>query len=281
MKIGLFYNNTNYNWGPGKLAKNTIQGLKNKNVEIITNDYGDYNLSICSEQFKNKFISHNVPNTLVGPCSMNTPRDFPSSFNEYSKFLVASEWYKKNWITYGIDENKIDVWFGGIDTDLFHPEKKIKTDCIIFLKNNDSNIFEAVKNVLNKLKLTYVFLHYGNYNEGEFIDLINSCKLGIIIHNTETQGFAIMEAMSMDLPLLVLDKNTWVGDKVFQEATSTPYFNNECGLKIKEKEITEISIEENLKLMLDNINTYKPRKFILENYTISDSINLLFKYYKI
>lgn len=278
MNIGIFIDNTSTHWGPGRLAHNTIKGLQDLNINYKINDYSDFNICISGNEFQNKFLNRKVNNTIIGPCSMNVPSDFINSFNDYGKFLVASEWYKKNWVRYGVDPNKIHTWFGGIDTDKFLPNKNIKYDCLIMLKNRDYNYVNIVKSILSELNLSHIIINNGSYNEDYFINLVNQCSFGIVIHNTETQGFAIMEAMSMNLPLFVLDQTSWEGS--FNEATSVPYFSDDCGMKLVSYD-TQENIKNNLINFLNNLNTYNPRKFIVENFTIKHSIDLLIKYFTI
>ena len=273
MNIGIFIDNTDTHWGPGRLAYNTIKAFEQNNINYKINEFYDYNLSISGNQFHWKFFGHTVKNPIIGPCSFNDPTQCFDAFNLYPKFLVASEWYKKNWVSYGVSENKIDSWFGGIDVDLFKPNKDVKYDCLIMLKSRSREQLGVVQNILSKYNLTSIVLEYGLYNEDKFINFVNSCKFGIILHNTETQGFAIMEALSMGLPMLVLDTNTW-GDRFF-DATSVPYFDETCGIKIHENDFNPENIENKLIMLLNNIENYNPRDFILNNHTFTHSVNLL------
>lgn len=277
MNIGIFIDNTNKNWGPGKLALNTIKGLERNNINHKINDFFDYNLCVSGNQFQWKFYGHNVKNPIIGPCSFNDPSQYGQVFNLYPKFLVASDWYKKNWMSYGVEESKLDSWFGGIDTDLFKPNKDLKYDCLILFKNRGSNELELIQNVLNKHNLTSIILSYGNYDENKFIDFANSCRFCIVLHNTETQGFAIMEMMSMNLPMIVFDCNNWEGR--FFEATSTPYFDDTCGIKVKQTDLNYQNIETNLNNFLNNLERYNPRDFILNGFTIEHSIINLKQYF--
>jgi hypothetical protein len=275
MNIGVFIDDTRNTWGPGKLALNTINGLTKMGINHKVNDYYDYNLCISGDKFHYNFLGYEVKNPLIGPCSMNDPESCYDAFNHYPKFLVASDWYKKNWMSYGIVNEKIDVWFGGIDVDLFKPNKDVKYDCLILFKARSYDDVMLVQSVLNKHNLTSVSLSYGQYQEEDLIKYSNMCKFCIVIDNTETQGFANMEVMSMNLPILVFDTNTW--ENKFFEATSVPYFHDECGLKVHQNDFNLDKIEKNLNVFLNNIDSYKPRDIILNNYTFEHSIKLLQK----
>lgn len=273
MKIGLFIPNTDKNWGPGKLAYNTIMGFNKLGIEYTINEYGDYNFCICGDKFRRFFLDRKIENTTIGPCSLNVPSDNISVFSIYERFLVASEWYKNNWKTYGVDN--VDYWYGGIDTDYFIDRKNKSDSCFIYYKNRDYSELKVITDILDKMSIKYNIIRYGSYTESEFIDINNNSLFGIILSNTETQGFAIMESMSMNTPLFVLDKNNW--QNLYNNATSVPYFSDECGVVIKETDFKSDIIEDRLSDFILKIKNYNPRLFIERDYKIEDSINLLIK----
>jgi hypothetical protein len=277
MNIGIFINNTEYGWGPGKLALNTIKGFDKFNFNYKINEFQEYNLCICGAQFNYHFVNNVVKKSIIGPCSIGEPLSHINTINSYPKTLVASEWVKNAWVSWGAPEEKLSSWFGGIDVDLFNPKKNIKYDCLILFKQRGHDELNLVQTVLKEKGLSYLELTYGNYTQENFIDTANSCKFCIILHNTETQGFATMEIMSMDLPVLIFDYNTWNG--VYPDATSAPYFKKECGIIVHQSQFNLQTIEQKLNELLDNIDSYTPRDVILNNYTIDHSIRLLEKFF--
>jgi hypothetical protein len=274
MKIGIFIANTDRNWGPGKLAFNTIKGFEQMGIDHVINDYGDYNFCICGDKFNKFFLKEKIENSIIGPCSLNTPIDNISAFSMYEKFIVASEWYMNNWKTYGVIN--VDYWFGGIDTKTFIDKKNIDTDsCFIYYKNRNYNELKIIVDILEKNNIKYQILNYGKYTEQEFMDINNNSKFGVILSNTETQGFAIMESMSMNTPLFVLDKNIW--QNTYNEATSVPYFSDECGIVVSESNMNSEYIEYKFNEFLSKIDNYNPRQLIENEYNINKSIELLLK----
>jgi len=271
MIIGIFIANTDRNWGPGKLSFNTIKGFNQIDIDYIINEYGDYNFCLCGDKFNRFFSSKRIENTIIGPCSMNIPSDNISSFNIYDKFLVASEWYMNFWKTFEV--SNVDYWFGGIDTELFYDNKIETENCFIYYKDRDYQHLIILTEILNELKINYTIIKYGQYTEEEFIKINNNSKFGIILSNTETQGFAIMESMSMNTPLFVLDKNIWK-DKYYY-ATSVPYFSEQCGFIIKENEFNKIFIKNKLIEFIENVKHFEPRLFIENKFTIKHSVDLL------
>jgi glycosyltransferase involved in cell wall biosynthesis len=87
----------------------------------------------------------------------------------------------------------------------------------------------------------------------------------------ESQGFALQEAMSCNVPLLVFDINSVYdeyGTSFFNhykpldlKATSVPYWSDKCGLKTNELN----DIPEMIDQMINTYQTFEPRKFIIDN----------------
>ena len=276
--IGIFFDDTYYGWGPGKLALNTIKGFDRLNINYKLNDYYEYNLCISGTKLNTNFYNSKIKNSIIGPGSIDFPWNHGKIFTDYPKILVPSDWVKNLWVSQGAPEDKINSWFGGIDVDLFEPKKNIKYDCLILFKNRSQNDLDIIKNILDEKKLSYFVLSNGLYDEEIFLKITNSCKFCIVLHNTETQGFAIMEVMSMDLPMLVFDFNIW--ESQYDNATSVPYFEEKCGRIVGQKDFNLETINSNIDLFLNDIDYFSPRNVILEKYTLEHSIKLLDKYFK-
>jgi chitinase len=99
----------------------------------------------------------------------------------------------------------------------------------------------------------------------------------LVLDAHESQGFALQEAMSCNVPLLVIDAMSMYDEKcdginsVYDflkpkklSATSVPYWSHECGVKINESNDLSDSID---KIMS---NKYTPREYIVR--TLSDNV---------
>ena len=101
---------------------------------------------------------------------------------------------------------------------------------------------------------------YGDYSEEDFLSTIRKSKRGIVVAGTESQGIAIQEMMSCNLPLLVWDVKEWndMGSQHACPATSIPYWDSVCG------EVFYSTDElENAYNLFTNQN-YKPRDYVLD-----------------
>jgi hypothetical protein len=263
MEIGLYFNYRER--GPGKVVDNLIKGLDLSDIKYRINSDGDVNLILqnCNR------LSGNLSNCFLGPNICTLPIDNQSVMNcdSYNKLLVPSKWVKnlyKKWVP----EEKIDIWPVGIDTDRFTDKSKCEKeyDFLIYFKRRSTQDLHSVLSKLKENNLTYKVLEYGNYVESEFIDLISRSKYGFVVDNCESQGIAIQEMMSCNLPLIVLDSKEWLdwGDQFKCEATSVPYWEpGRCG------EVIDHIDDFNLSFIDRN---YDSRNFIIENLSLNSSI---------
>ena len=60
---------------------------------------------------------------------------------------------------------------------------------------------------LKSKDIKYDIIEYGNYSNNQLIKLSKRNHYGILLASTESQGFAIQEIMSNNLPMIVWDKN--------------------------------------------------------------------------
>ncbi len=272
MTVGLYFNS--YENGPGKVVKNLIRGFEKSNTKYSVNSDGDVNI-ILQHSYR---LKGDLSNCFLGPNVVTLPVDdsVMMNYNEYKKLIVPSPWVKdlySNWVP----NEKIEIWPVGIDTQKFNKSVSEKIyDFLIYFKRRNSNELKQVIEIINRKNKSFILIQYGQYDEDSFIDAISKSKFGIVIDGTESQGIAVQEMMSCDLPLIVWDVEYWTdrGDSSKCDATSVPYFDNRCGVKF-------YSIEE-----FDTVyeifinNKYSPREFILENLSIEKTTENLIQIIK-
>jgi hypothetical protein len=259
--IGVYYNRIQN--GPGKVVSNLLLGLNNFGIRYTLNKDADINLILqdCNR------LSGNLSNCYLGPNIVVLPIDNNNimRYNDYIKCIVPSEWVKNKYQKW-IPENKLYIWAAGIDTDKFKPNNSNKEiDFLIYYKRRSESELKLITSFLSKNNYTYTILKYGNYKEDDFLNLINKSKYGLVIDGTESQGIAIQEMMSCNLPLLIWDVSYW-DDRGYDfrvEATSVPYWSSVCGEKFN-----NLDNLENTFNMFINTN-YSPREFILNNLSIN------------
>jgi glycosyltransferase involved in cell wall biosynthesis len=162
----------------------------------------------------------------------------------------------------------------------FSPQNKTKIlDCIVYIKRRSKKIIDSILSILTEKKISYKVYKYGNYNEKDYLCDLQQCKFMICLDAHESQGFALEEAMSCGVPLLVMDATSMydeMDDGINPSyahlkpknlyATSVPYISEKCGIKIST--ITEF--ESALHMMLENYTSFNPREYI--EATLSDEV---------
>jgi glycosyltransferase involved in cell wall biosynthesis len=132
--------------------------------------------------------------------------------------------------------------------------------------------------------LPIVIDYVRKYEEEDYLDCLKNAKFGIILDAHESQGFAIEEALSCNVPLLVW--NTKTMDQEYNSTyeaiscTSVPYWDERCGEIFYD--VNEL--EETFNKFVSKLHTYEPRKYIEENLSVEKcgkKIRNLDKRYKV
>jgi len=196
-------------------------------------------------------------------------------------FNVLSTWIQHTYIEMAESMIMPIVQFPfAVDTDRFKPDLTSKTlDCVVYIKRRSKQLVDYTLNLLNEKKISYKAFTYGSYNEHDYLNTLRTAKFMLTLDAHESQGFALEEAMSCDIPLLVVDAMSMhdeMGDGYTSTykhlhpkkliSTSVPYWSDECGLKI----IEQIEISSAIDTMMDKYNTFTPRQFIVK--TLSNEV---------
>lgn len=162
----------------------------------------------------------------------------------------------------------------GVDTNRFiGNEKSTRNNIVVYYKSRDPAEIKLLINFLNNKNLTYrIFSYQQKYKEENFLSYLKTCKYGIVLGRHESQGFAIQEMLSCDIPLLVWgvtlrnQEYPYVKEYInIKSGVSTvPYWSDKCG----ELFFNHTDLENSFDKFIGKLDTYKPRKFILDNLSI-------------
>lgn len=169
-----------------------------------------------------------------------------------------------------------------VDTETFKPSDQIipkEYDCIVYIKRRSNKIINMVTSILEEMKLNYRTFLYGSYHENDYKYCLDRTKFMLVIDAHESQGFALEEAMSSGVPLLVMDATSMYDEMVdgihstyeymrpkVLRATSVPYWSDECGIRLESDDDLVYSIQQ----MMINYTQFKPRDYILRE--LSDQV---------
>jgi hypothetical protein len=191
-----------------------------------------------------------------------------NNINNNSIYIQPSVWVTELWKNYGAEKIiPIKDFPFPVEIEKFSPNQySQKNEVFIYFKRRNPQELEYVKHFLNNKNITYkIFDYVQKYNEEDYLKCLQNAKYGIIIDAHESQGFAIEEALSCNIPLLVW--NTSVMSQEYGSnypnipCSSIAYWDERCGLYFYKVEEFETSYNE----FINKLETYSPRAYIMEN----------------
>ncbi len=272
--LNVFYDVSTYGGntrGPTKVVENLLQALSDCNIQYSENkEIYDHNIFLGWDDVTCASYNslQNKKNVLIGPQIWPwDPRWQYLKEIQYTKVIAPSNWVQ-NKINKFWPEVKTGVW----PAPIYAPEIKIdiKYDCLVYYKNRSAEDLNGVVDFLNERDISFDGLQYGNYTQSEFKECLSEAKFCIIIDNTESQGIAIQEMMSVNKPMLVWDVREWdhMGETYRVPATSVPYWSEDCGEKFYELSELNNTFEK----FYANIDRYNSKKLV--DSELSDKISV-------
>lgn len=259
--------------GPGKLLINLKKGLNICKINYSVNSILPIGKIYCQDNHRMLF-SNKISEIIIGPNICVLPNEHEIIMRQkFKKIITPCKWVCDTYTKY-IDIRKIEILPIGIDYILFDDFSKLdkSNDCLVYFKNRSEKELVYIIDKLKKYSQSYVILRYGNYDEAEFLNLLKISRYSIVLDNTESQGIAIEEMMSTNLPLFVCDQKKWYYKDIIHPATSIPYWSNICGEVIDDWKLFDSKFEYFIK----NISQYNPREFILKELKLEDKAKHLY-----
>ena len=258
-KIGLILmlNYLNYNY---KLCKGNEIDKYINDYDIVYNCWQPYNIAIYPNK---KFI--------FGPAFSVFPNNKLlqiKNIHKNSIYIQPSDWVRISWVNMNGEKYlPIKVMPFSVEIDKFQPLENIERDEVfIYFKRRRPEELQFIQQFLDKKNIHYkIFDYVKGYDEKNYLDCLQKAKYGIIVDAHESQGFAIEEALSCNVPLIV-----WNARFMSQEygskygnisCSNIAYWDERCGeyfYNIKD-------FEETYDKFISKIETYKPREYIVEN----------------
>jgi hypothetical protein len=192
--------------------------------------------------------------------------------NKYknSVYIQPSKWAADVWINMGIKHIPVLPLPFPVDTYKFNIKENTPRDKVfIYFKRRNPQELQFLELFLKTKNITYrIFDYVKKYQEEDYLNYLQHSKFGIILDAHESQGFALEEALSCNVPLLVW--NTRTMNQEFRSSynevpcTTVPYWDERCGEYFYDIQ----ELEEIYNTFISKLNTYKPRQFILENLSV-------------
>jgi len=220
---------------------------------------------------------------IAGIGLMTFPEQWPGLLQEFPvvKYLQHSKWAKDIYVPY-FGETNCAIWPSGVDTQKWRPDNtKAEFDILIYDKimwnkeQTQKDLKTPILNFLSEKGIVFHEITYGNYAEHNYFELLKKCRAMIFLCEHESQGFAVCEALAMDVPVFAwnqgyyLDPNRQKWDDPLAPASSVPFFSKDCGMTFKNPE--EFSnYFDNFWLRVKNAD-FSPRKYVVDNLTLTKS----------
>lgn len=228
---------------------------------------------------------YHQPNPIIAGIGLMThPEQWPDLFKQFpvATYLQHSTWTRNIYTPY-FGRNNCALWPAGIDTERWNPSKKTKKyDLLIYNKimwnkqQTNALLKLPILQKLQKAGLSFTEITYGHYSEKQYYRLLQQSKAMIFLCEHESQGFAYLEALAMNVPVLAWDQGFWLDPNRFSwnekqpvQATSVPYFDGNCGEKFTDLSSFYPVFDSFYQNVLQG--TYAPRNYILQNLTLKIS----------
>ncbi len=266
--------------GPKKVVDNLIKGLDEIGYPYVINQRLDSTKRLWIHDdiraFKQIDDLPSYVHVLAGPNLFLIPQEIPAGMKlPNTIYLQPSENIRKVWIAKGYDKSPTEIWASGVDLSDFNEKANKKNQVLIYFKQRKEEELDKVTGILKNLNIAFAVIKYGSYKESVYKEAVNNSKYIIWLGCFESQGIALLEALALNTPILVIDKefeSKWEGG-----ISSAPYFSDQCGLKIKGLE----SLSEGVKIMEARWKSFNPRAYVEENFSpAGQAKKLLFLYEK-
>jgi hypothetical protein len=190
---------------------------------------------------------------------------------EIDRIIVAHEWSLEFYDESPAIRAKSRACPCGVDTEVWKPSGAREKPCaVVYWKSGDEAFCERVEAIVRRCGLEPQRLRsrhgeHAMFKPEDYRRLLDRSVLGVFLSTFETQGLALAEAWSMDVPTLAWDPQgdaEWRG-RHFHSRSSAPYLTPETGRLWR----TLDELESELRSVLGDRSAFHPRAWVLANMT--------------
>lgn len=212
-----------------------------------------------------------IKKIIAGPNIAIQPSEHGDLFGapEIDVILTASKWMSDFYENdMPVLKGKVLSYPSGANLDYWRFHKNQKREIIlIYVKQHNINKKFKIKQYLNYLEsldIKYKIIYYGSYNQKQFRNLLHKSFLAIFFSMSESQGLALLQSWSADVPTLVF-YNDLVKYKHYpdRKCETAPYLTKETGMYFLNFEDFKKKFE-----VINNIsNNLNPSSWVEKNMT--------------
>ena len=176
---------------------------------------------------------------VAGPVNAMFPDDDDGLLQmpEIDRPLVAHDWVREFFRDAPALLEKVRTCPCGVDAEVWKPSGDARTNtAVVYWKSGDEAFCDRVEAIvracgLEPHRLRSLHGEHSLFAPADYRQLLDSASIGVFLSTFETQGLALAEAWSMDVPTLVWDPRgtaVWRG-RAFASSSSAPYLTAETG----------------------------------------------------
>lgn len=275
--------------GSVTLPKSIQVGFKQKKILFVENCFSSPPLQKtvyvakdvrCLEWALEQHKRGHINRLVVGPLIVNLPEERSRIIENplIDVVLLPSQWFVNFFKNTGLrKETNYQVWSLGVDSDFWStsPLKPSYFRVLVYVKNPPKVVLRSVLTRLSELNIPYDVVTTGSFTQDEYKKYLHQSQAVIFLSQTETQGLAMFEAWSCDVPTFHWNCGKMkFGNVEFSPASSCPYLTDICGMHFS----SETDFKDKFDIFISKISSYRPRNFILSHHTISMSIDRLMSF---
>lgn len=252
-------------------------------------------LILCPGATLERFPLEHIPvnkKIIYGPHGFTFPPHhwIQGHGNPNAVYNALSKWNKDIMNEFGGLRLPIVTIPFAVNIEEYKPVKPIierSKKCILYFKHrhpNDYLYFDSIVRpyILEKGYQIEEYNYKSPYTDEQLKISCQDAQFAIIIDASESQGFALEQIMSCDVPLLVWDVTTMYQfygvhlPNAQLKATSIPYWDISCG----EVFYNQDNFNSTLELLLSKLTEYKPRDYIIKTLSPKQCMEYLLNEFK-
>jgi hypothetical protein len=190
---------------------------------------------------------------------------------EIDLLIIASEWVRDFYRDTAALAGKARVCAAGVDSGFWQPTGRPRErTAVVYWKSGDEVFCEAVETIVHECGLEPIRVgsrpgEHRGFERAEYRARLDRAELGVFLSAFETQGLALVEAWSMNVPTVVWDPRgeaEWRGRR-FTAGSSAPYLTSATGVAFREIGGLRPALER----ALASPGSFQPRDWVLANMT--------------
>lgn len=258
--------------GPLEVIDGILRSLSMKPTTLNTVDESSWIVSSnLTELIKDWKVDQLRVPVLLGP-NIEFERYLPEIASLKEKYiLVPAPWVAPVLQSrLNVPLEQIRIWASGVDTDFWKGVKSKRQNVLIYRKNDHSDDLNTAIKFLKRENIPFKVFEYGRYRQKAFRKYLNNSIAAIWLAGTESQGMALLQAWSMDVPTLVRRKDTYFDEisSVLFPASAAPYLTPETGSFSETESLKVIDLEK----FFSSISMFQPREYVIQKFTLDKKI---------